>query len=85
MCSSPGARSLLQYPTHDAGFRRTRLARQWLCGEQGFKGRSIDRRQLNLRCRLVERTANSPANLTIRKEGVGVFISASARSMHRQI
>src|SRR5205807_5979278 len=39
---------------------------------QTFKGRSIDRQQLNLpMSALVERTANAPANLTIGKEGAG--------------
>ena len=50
------------------------VARVWLgngyAGEQIFKGRSIDRQQLNLpMSALVERTANAPANLTISKEG----------------
>jgi uncharacterized protein YfaS (alpha-2-macroglobulin family) len=52
------------------------VARVWLgngyAGEQIFKGRSLDRQQLNLpMSELVERTANAPANLTISKEGVG--------------
>jgi uncharacterized protein YfaS (alpha-2-macroglobulin family) len=52
------------------------VARVWLgegfAGEQTFKGRSIDRQQLNLpMSALVERTANAPANLTIGKEGAG--------------
>jgi uncharacterized protein YfaS (alpha-2-macroglobulin family) len=52
------------------------VARVWLgqdyAGEQTFKGRSIDRQQLNLpMSALVERTANAPANLTISKEGAG--------------
>ena len=52
------------------------VARVWLgngyAGEQIFKGRSIDRQQLNLPMSvLVERTANAPANLTIGKEGAG--------------
>jgi uncharacterized protein YfaS (alpha-2-macroglobulin family) len=52
------------------------VARVWLgngyAGEQVFKGRSIDRQQLNLPMSvLVERTANAPANLTIGKEGAG--------------
>lgn len=51
-------------------------ARVWLgngyAGEQIFKGRSIDRQQLNLpMAMLVERTAGAPANLTIAKEGAG--------------
>ena len=52
------------------------VARVWLgngyAGEQIFKGRSIDRQQLNLPMPLlVERTASAPANLTIAKEGAG--------------
>jgi uncharacterized protein YfaS (alpha-2-macroglobulin family) len=52
------------------------VARVWLgngyAGEQVFKGRSIDRQQLNLpMSTLVERTSNAPANLTIGKEGAG--------------
>jgi uncharacterized protein YfaS (alpha-2-macroglobulin family) len=52
------------------------VARVWLgsgyAGEQIFKGRSIDRQQLNLPMSvLVERTAKAPANLTIGKEGAG--------------
>jgi uncharacterized protein YfaS (alpha-2-macroglobulin family) len=52
------------------------VARVWLgddyAGEQVFKGRSIDRQQLNLAMPLlVERTAAGPANLTIGKEGPG--------------
>jgi uncharacterized protein YfaS (alpha-2-macroglobulin family) len=52
------------------------VARVWLgegfAGEQTFKGRSIDRQQLNLpMSALVERTANAPTNLTIGKEGAG--------------
>lgn len=52
------------------------VARVWLgngyAGEQIFKGRSIDRQQLNLPMSvLVERTSNAPANLTIGKEGAG--------------
>ena len=52
------------------------VARVWLgngyAGEQVFKGRSIDRQQLNLpMSALVERTMNGPANLTIGKEGAG--------------
>jgi uncharacterized protein YfaS (alpha-2-macroglobulin family) len=52
------------------------VARVWLgngyAGEQVFKGRSIDRQQLNLPMSiLAERTANAPANLTIGKEGAG--------------
>lgn len=52
------------------------VARVWLgdgyAGEQVFKGRSIDRQQLNLAMPLlVERTAGAPANLTIGKEGAG--------------
>lgn len=51
-------------------------ARVWLgngyAGEQIFKGRSIDRQQLNLpMATLVDRTAAAPANLTIAKEGSG--------------
>ena len=52
------------------------MARVWLgdgyAGEQIFKGRSIDRQQLNLPMSLLlERTAAAPANLTIAKEGAG--------------
>ena len=52
------------------------IARVWLgqayAGDQTFKGRSVDRQQLNLpMSTLVERTANAPANLTIAKEGAG--------------
>jgi uncharacterized protein YfaS (alpha-2-macroglobulin family) len=52
------------------------VARVWLgnsyAGEQVFKGRSIDRQQLNLPMSvLFERTAKAPANLTIGKEGAG--------------
>jgi uncharacterized protein YfaS (alpha-2-macroglobulin family) len=52
------------------------VARVWLgngyAGEQVFKGRSIDRQQLNLPMSvLVERTTNAPTNLTIGKEGAG--------------
>jgi uncharacterized protein YfaS (alpha-2-macroglobulin family) len=52
------------------------VARVWLgkdyAGEQVFKGRTIDRQQLNLPMPvLVERTGIGPANLTIGKEGVG--------------
>jgi uncharacterized protein YfaS (alpha-2-macroglobulin family) len=52
------------------------VARLWLgndyAGEQAFKGRSLDRQQLNLPMSLlVERTANAPTNLTIAKEGAG--------------
>lgn len=52
------------------------VARVWLgngyAGEQIFKGRSIDRQQLNLPMSvLIERTANAPANLTIGKQGAG--------------
>lgn len=52
------------------------VARVWLgnayAGEQTFRGRSLDRQQLNLpMSELVERTANAPANLTIGKEGAG--------------
>lgn len=52
------------------------VSRVWLgngyAGEQIFKGRSIDRQQLNLPMSvLVERTANAPANLTIGKQGAG--------------
>ncbi|MEK6280038.1 MAG: alpha-2-macroglobulin family protein [Acidobacteriota bacterium] len=52
------------------------VARVWLgngyAGEQIFKGRSIDRQQLNLPMPLLaERTADAPENLTIAKEGAG--------------
>jgi uncharacterized protein YfaS (alpha-2-macroglobulin family) len=52
------------------------IARVWLgqayAGEQTFKGRSVDRQQLNLpMSALVDRTATAPVNLTIGKEGVG--------------
>lgn len=52
------------------------VARVWLgdsyAGEQVFKGRSIDRQQLNLPMTvLAQRTANGPANLTIAREGAG--------------
>jgi uncharacterized protein YfaS (alpha-2-macroglobulin family) len=52
------------------------VSRIWLgngyAGEQTFKGRSVDRQQLNLpMSALIERTANAPANLTIDKEGAG--------------
>ncbi len=52
------------------------VARVWLgggyAGEQAFKGRSVDRQQLNLpMLTLVERTASAPVNLTIGKEGAG--------------
>ncbi|HEY0082283.1 MAG TPA: alpha-2-macroglobulin family protein, partial [Pyrinomonadaceae bacterium] len=52
------------------------VARVWLgggyAGEQAFKGRSIDRQQLNLpMATLVERSAAAPVNLTIGKEGAG--------------
>ncbi|MGB8509420.1 MAG: DUF6049 family protein, partial [Pyrinomonadaceae bacterium] len=52
------------------------VARVWLgegfAGEQTFKGRSVDRQQLNLpMSALIERTANAPANLTIGKTGAG--------------
>ncbi|HYG11759.1 MAG TPA: alpha-2-macroglobulin family protein, partial [Pyrinomonadaceae bacterium] len=52
------------------------VARVWLgggyAGEQAFKGRSVDRQQLNLpMSTLVERTASAPVNLTIGKEGAG--------------
>jgi uncharacterized protein YfaS (alpha-2-macroglobulin family) len=52
------------------------VARVWLgkgyAGEQTFKGRSLDRQQLNLPMSvLVERTAQAPANLTIDKAGAG--------------
>jgi uncharacterized protein YfaS (alpha-2-macroglobulin family) len=51
-------------------------ARVWLgtsyAGEQTFRGRSVDRQQLNLpMSTLIERTQNAPANLTIGKEGAG--------------
>jgi uncharacterized protein YfaS (alpha-2-macroglobulin family) len=52
------------------------VARVWLgnsyAGEQAFKGRSVDRQQLNLPMPLlIERTAKAPANLTIDKTGAG--------------
>ncbi|MFL6335302.1 MAG: MG2 domain-containing protein [Pyrinomonadaceae bacterium] len=52
------------------------VARVWLggafAGERAFRGRSIDRQQLNLSMSaLAERTSNAPADLTIGKEGVG--------------
>lgn len=52
------------------------VARVWLgnsyAGEQTFKGRSIERQQLNLPMSILfERTANAPTNLTIGKEGPG--------------
>jgi uncharacterized protein YfaS (alpha-2-macroglobulin family) len=52
------------------------IARVWLgqayAGEQTFKGRSVNRQQLNLPMSvLAERTATAPTNLTIGKEGVG--------------
>ncbi|HEV7745746.1 MAG TPA: DUF6049 family protein [Pyrinomonadaceae bacterium] len=52
------------------------VARVWLgngyAGEQAFKGRSLDRQQLNLPMPLlIERTAKAPANLTIDKAGPG--------------
>ena len=52
------------------------VTRVWLgndyAGEQTFKGRSLDRQQLNLpMSALVARTANAPVNLTINKEGAG--------------
>jgi alpha-2-macroglobulin len=52
------------------------VARVWLgngyAGEQAFRGRSIDRQQLNLPMPiLVDRTINGPSNLTISKEGAG--------------
>jgi uncharacterized protein YfaS (alpha-2-macroglobulin family) len=52
------------------------VARVWLgggyAGEQAFKGRSVDRQQLNLpMSTLVERTQSAPVNLTIGKEGAG--------------
>ncbi|HVG19833.1 MAG TPA: alpha-2-macroglobulin family protein [Blastocatellia bacterium] len=52
------------------------VARIWLgqgyAGEQSFRGRSVDRQQLNLpMSALVERTATAPANLTIGKQGAG--------------
>jgi uncharacterized protein YfaS (alpha-2-macroglobulin family) len=52
------------------------VARVWLgrslAGEQTFKGRSVDRRQLELpMSALAERTADGPADLTIGKEGAG--------------
>jgi uncharacterized protein YfaS (alpha-2-macroglobulin family) len=52
------------------------VARVWLgagyAGEQAFKGRSVDRQQLNLpMSTLVERAGDAPVNLTIGKEGAG--------------
>jgi uncharacterized protein YfaS (alpha-2-macroglobulin family) len=52
------------------------VARVWLgngyAGQQAFKGRSVDRQQLNLPMSLlIERTAKAPANLTIDKVGAG--------------
>jgi len=52
------------------------VARVWLgtgyAGEQAFKGRSINRQQLNLPMTvLADRTANGSENLTIAKEGAG--------------
>jgi hypothetical protein len=52
------------------------VARVWLgggyAGEQAFKGRSVDRQQLNLpMSTLVERATAAPVNLTIGKEGAG--------------
>src|SRR5256885_948712 len=52
------------------------VARVWLgqayAGEQTFRGRSVDRQQLNLpMSALVERTAKAPTNLVIGKEGAG--------------
>jgi uncharacterized protein YfaS (alpha-2-macroglobulin family) len=52
------------------------VARVWLgqayAGEQTFKGRSVDRQQLNLpMSALVQRTATAPAHLIINKEGAG--------------
>ncbi|MDQ1590390.1 MAG: alpha-2-macroglobulin [Pyrinomonadaceae bacterium] len=52
------------------------IARVWLgggyAGQQTFKGRSVDRQQLNLpMVTLVERTTAAPVNLTIGKEGAG--------------
>lgn len=52
------------------------VARVWLgngyAGQQAFKGRSVDRQQLNLPMSLlIERTAKAPANLTIDKAGAG--------------
>ncbi|MEO6390452.1 MAG: DUF6049 family protein [Pyrinomonadaceae bacterium] len=52
------------------------VARVWLgpdhAGDQIFKGRSVDRQQLNLRmATLAQRTTNGPTNLTIAKEGEG--------------
>jgi alpha-2-macroglobulin len=51
-------------------------ARVWLgqiyAGDQAFKGRSVDRQQLNLpMSALMERAAAVPTNLTISKEGAG--------------
>ncbi|HJR08167.1 MAG TPA: alpha-2-macroglobulin family protein [Pyrinomonadaceae bacterium] len=52
------------------------VSRVWLgsgyAGEQTFKGRSVDRQQLNLpMSTLVERAGDAPVNLTIGKEGAG--------------
>jgi uncharacterized protein YfaS (alpha-2-macroglobulin family) len=52
------------------------VARIWLgggfAGERTFKGRSVDRQQLDLpMSALAARTARAPVNLTIGKEGVG--------------
>jgi alpha-2-macroglobulin len=52
------------------------VARVWLgqsyAGEQNFKGRSIERQQLNLpMSALQERTVTAPADLIISKEGAG--------------
>jgi uncharacterized protein YfaS (alpha-2-macroglobulin family) len=61
------------------------VARVWLgrdfVGEQQFRGRSADRRQLNLpMSALAERTARGPADLTISKEGAGrLYFRVGAR------
>jgi uncharacterized protein YfaS (alpha-2-macroglobulin family) len=52
------------------------VARVWLggafAGEQEFKGRSVERQQLDLpMSALAERTSEAPADLTIGKEGTG--------------
>jgi uncharacterized protein YfaS (alpha-2-macroglobulin family) len=52
------------------------VARVWLgqsyAGERAFKGRTVDRQQLDLpMAALAERTSKTPADLTIAKEGAG--------------